>query len=142
MKISTRGKYGLNAMIDIAVFGKDEYISLKSIAERQNISEAYLEQLISLLKKGGFVKSIRGAQGGYRIAQDAKNIKVGSILRVLENSFSSECCDEKTAACPATCSNCAAKAVWDKIKESINNAADSITLEELALEYKTINNIE
>lgn len=142
MKISTRGKYGLNAMIDIAVFGKDEYISLKSIAERQNISEHYLEQLISPLKKAGLVKSVRGAQGGYKIADSAENIKVGTILRVLETSFSSECCDEKTAACPETCLNCVTKTVWEKIKESTNKAADSITLNELALEYKNINNIK
>ena len=142
MKISTKGKYGLKAMIDIAVFGKDNCISIKSIAERQHISESYLEQLIPPLKKAGLVKSVRGAGGGYRIAMDPKDIKVGSILRALEDSFSQDCCNEKTAACPETCTCCVSKGVWEKMQASLNEAADSINLAELATEYKGINNIE
>ena len=143
MKVSTKGKYGLKAMIDIAVFGKDNCISIKSIAKRQHISESYLEQLIPPLKKAGFVKSVRGAGGGYIIAMDPSEIKVGSILRAVEDSFSQDCCVEKTSAChKETCSCCPSKGVWEKLQASLNETADSIRLSELATEYKQVNNIE
>lgn len=141
MKISTRGKYGLQAMIDLAVYGTEGCVSLKSIAERQNISENYLEQLFSPLKKAGLVKSTRGASGGYSLGMDAGCINVGSILRVLESSFSQEGCGEKTAACPDSCECCVSKAVWEKMKASLNEAADSIDLEQLARDYRQINDI-
>ena len=87
MKVSTKGKYGLKAMIDIAVFGKDNCISIKSIAKRQHISESYLEQLIPPLKKAGFVKSVRGAGGGYIIAMDPSEIRLVVYLEPLKIRF-------------------------------------------------------
>ena len=142
MKISTKGKYGLKAIIDIAVFGEKNCISIKSISKRQNISESYLEQIISSLKKAGLVVSTRGAGGGYKISMSPKDINVGLILRALEDSFSKDCCDEKTSACIEDCNCCVSKSVWDRIQLSLNEAANSISLDELVNEYKKINDID
>lgn len=140
MKISTKGRYGLKAMIDIAVYATENLTSLKSIAARQDISEAYLEQLISGLKKAGLVKSTRGAKGGYVLATDAKNIKVGTVLRVLEGSLSPVDCEKN--GCHDNCHSCVSKTVWSRLEESLNDAADAITLEQLAEDYKKVNNID
>ena len=87
MKLSTKGRYGLRAILDLAVYGKEQPVSIRSISERQDISERYLEQLIAKLKKAGLVESIRGAGGGYRIARPADTISVGEVLYVLEGSL-------------------------------------------------------
>ena len=87
MKLSTKGRYGLRALIDLAVYSEDETVSIASIAARQNISESYLEQLIAKLRKAGLVTSIRGAGGGYKLAKPAEDISVGDILRALEGSL-------------------------------------------------------
>ena len=84
MKLSTKGRYGLRAMIDLAEHSGKEPAAISSIAERQGISEGYLEQLAALLKKAGLIKSIRGAGGGYILARDMEDISVGDILRALE----------------------------------------------------------
>ena len=94
MKLSTKGRYGLRAMIDLAVYSEKEPVSIQSIADRQNISERYLEQLMASLKKEGLVKSIRGANGGYQLARPAIGISVGDILRALEG-------DLRAVTCPA-----------------------------------------
>lgn len=141
MKLSTRSRYGLKAMIDIAVFGEDKYITLKSISQRQNLSEAYLEQLFAALKKGGLLKSIRGAQGGYALERSAENISIGEILRVLEGSLSTSKCLEGGTGCGEDCNCCVSKSVWARLDESLNEAADSITLSELVNDYKKVNHI-
>jgi Rrf2 family protein len=88
MKLSTKGRYGLRAMVDLAVHSSGEHVALYSIAERQNISENYLEQVFSILRKAGLVKSVKGAQGGYTLADKPSNISIGAILRVLEGDLS------------------------------------------------------
>ena len=87
MKLSTKGRYGLRAMIDLARYSGKEPVTIGSIAARQNISERYLEQIVALLKKNGLVKSIRGASGGYVLSREMKDISVGDILRALEGSL-------------------------------------------------------
>lgn len=87
MKLSTKGRYGLRAMIDLAIHSKEEAVSIASIAARQKISESYLEQLIPKLRKAGMISSIRGAGGGYVLAKPAKEISVGDILRALEGNL-------------------------------------------------------
>ena len=87
MKLSTRAKYGLKALIDLGLYSEKEAVSLQSIAGRQNISVSYLEQLMALLKKAGLVKSVRGAAGGYFLGRPAEEISVGDILRVLEGGL-------------------------------------------------------
>lgn len=137
MKISTKGRYGLRAMVDIAVNSSGHHLSLNSIAERQDVSGNYLEQVISLLRKDGLLKSVKGAQGGYILAESPSNITVGRILRTLEGNLS--IIDESAQAKNVehgSIQYCVAVNVWDKINESINSVVDSITLEDLANECK------
>lgn len=153
MKISTRGRYGLKAMVDIAAqcsdkecsCGKDSSpctcncVNLKSIAERQGISEPYLEQLIAPLKRAGYVKSVRGAKGGYIISKCPKEISVGEILRALEGSLCPVNCLEEGSDCSCgsgSCDHCFTRPVWEKIYENITTVVNSIMLEELIINYK------
>lgn len=136
MKLTTKGRYGLKAMLDLASHASEGQIALKSIAERQNLSENYLEQLFAALKKAKLIKSVRGSQGGYSLAQGADSITVGSVLRALEGSLAPvDCVHEET---PSACENfdsCATKLIWEKIRDSINNVVDSLTLQDLIEEY-------
>lgn len=120
MKISTKGTYALQVMLDLALHNTGENINVRKIAERQEISEKYLEQIISVLNKAGFVKSIRGAQGGYRLAKDPSQYTVGDILRVTEGSLE---------PVPVTVSSLS---VWKKLSDAINDVVDSVTLQDLA----------
>lgn len=143
MKISTRGRYGLKAMVDLAVHSESaDCISLKSIAQRQAISEHYLEQLFAVLKKADFVKSVRGAQGGYILNKSPADISVGDLLRTLEGTLDvADCVSGKASSgCKnADCLKCVTKSVWEKISYSITEAVDSITLSELVDEYRKNN---
>ena len=135
MKITTKGRYGLRAIVDLAIYSENEPVSIHSIAERQGISDGYLEQLIAKLKKAGLVESTRGATGGYRLAKDAVDISVGDILRALEGSIQPiECPAIEAAAAEGACVNegsCVTKGVWKKIADSIEATVDHITLQEL-----------
>ncbi|MCY6484717.1 Rrf2 family transcriptional regulator [Clostridium aestuarii] len=133
MKISTKGRYGLRAMIDLAVHSSgEEPITLKSIAERQNLSERYLEQIFSALKKNELVNSIKGPQGGYIISKSMHQISVGDILRTLEGNLhivnSEDMINDKIE-------ECIKNNVWNKLNESIDKIVDCITLEDLVFEY-------
>lgn len=131
MKISTKGRYALRLMIDLAIHNTGEPISLKDVARRQEISDKYLEQIISILNKAGYVKSIRGAQGGYMLKKDPKDYTVGMILRVTEGSLAPvECVEEGMAECERM-NECATILIWQKINEAVNNVVDNITLEDL-----------
>ena len=142
MKISTKGRYGLRAMLDLAVYSKGDHISLKSIAERQNISEGYLEQVFSTLRKAGLINSIKGSQGGYALANKTENITVGSVLRVLEGNLSvidDKSMEEKTND---RIEDCIRESVWSAINKSIDDVVDKITLEKLTDEYNKMINKE
>ena len=142
MKISTKGRYGLRAMVDLVVYSAGDHISLKSIAERQNISEGYLEQVFSTLRKAGLINSIKGAQGGYAIADRPDKITVGNVLRALEGNLSvidDKSMDEKTND---KIEDCIRQKVWSIINASIDDVVDSITLEDLMNEYKKMTNKE
>lgn len=139
MKLSTRGRYGLRAMIDLAINAKDTQISIKNISERQNISENYLEQIIAILKKSGFVKSSRGAQGGYSLNKSPKDISVGDILRALEGDLNPVDCITVNEEVQCNESDlCVTKFVWKQISDSINNVVDNISLEDLVHEQERI----
>ncbi len=127
-------------MIDLARYSGKEPVTIGSIAARQNISERYLEQIVALLKKGGLVKSIRGASGGYVLARQMKEISVGDILRVLEGSLEPVKCAafDSEDGCMAS-DGCVTKYVWQKINESIARAVDEMNLEELVSESERIN---
>lgn len=129
MRLSTKGRYGLRAAVDLAVYATDSAVSISSIAARQGLSESYLEQLIARLKKAGIVTSSRGTNGGYRLAKEPKDISVGDILRALEGQLS-------VVECPDSheCDNydsCVTKYVWKRINDSINKVVDDMTLEEV-----------
>ena len=139
MRLSTKGRYGVKAMLDLAIHSSEGHIALKNIAERQNISEHYLEQLIAVLRKAGLVKSVRGAQGGYVLAQEPSEITVGSILRALEGSLAPVDCvveDESYDCEKSQC--CVTRSVWLKVRDSINQVIDSITLEDLIEDYRKL----
>ncbi len=142
MKLSTKGRYGLRAMLDLALNSSGDHVSLCSIAERQNISENYLEQVFSTLRKAGLVKSVKGAQGGYILADQSSGIRVGTILRALEGDLS--VADEvvNEASAEMLFQNCIQVHVWDKMNACLNEAADSISLEDLVNEYRKMNGEE
>lgn len=137
MKLSTKGRYGLRALIDLAQYCEKEPVSITSIAQRQGISERYLEQLMSKLKKAGLIKSIRGAGGGYVLDKDAADISVGDVLRALEGSLEPVECSglNPEEGCQAS-GECVTKYVWQRINDSINNTVDEIKLDQLVAESK------
>jgi len=137
MKISTKGRYGLRALLDLAVHSQGEHVPLSNIAERQNISENYLEQVFSALRKAGIINSVKGAQGGYVLADQAEKIKVGTILRVLEGDLS-VANEEWQPEGGVTIQECIQRKVWDEITNRINQYVDSITLEDLVQEYNVM----
>lgn len=133
MTLSTKGRYGLKAMIDLADYSEENPQSIACIAARQSISDSYLEQLMAKLKKAGLIKSIRGAQGGYVLARPSSEISVGDVLRALEGDLSPvNCMELKGEHGCSDKDHCAAKTVWKRIDESIQNTVDSIWLNELA----------
>ena len=138
MKISTKGKYGLRAMIDLAQYSEQEAVSISSIAQRQKISESYLEQLVAKLKKAGLVVSIRGAAGGYRLARPASGISVGDVLRALEGDVRAVICTAQTEEGCEGEELCVTKYVWQQINESIYQTVDHIFLDKLIAESREI----
>lgn len=126
-------------MLDLAIHYDEGYIPLRHIAERQDISEGYLEQVFAMLKKEGLVKSARGAQGGYKLSDRPENITVGMILRTLEGSLAPVDCIAESN--PTTCSRydrCVTKLIWEMMRDSINDVVDSMNLKHLVLEYENI----
>ncbi len=136
MKLSTKGRYGLRAAIDLAQYSEREAVSISSIALRQNISEGYLEQLVAKLKKAGLVMSTRGAQGGYRLARPAAEISVGDVLRALEGNLDAVVCSAQTGEGCQGADLCVTKYVWQKINESITKTVDEIMLSQLVEESR------
>lgn len=136
MKLSTKGRYGVKAMVDLAINYGKEPISIKAISQRQHVSEYYLEQLFSPLRKSGLIKSIRGAQGGYVLKRDPKDIKVSEIMYILEGPIEiSDCVDG------SSCNNidcCATRLLWEKIKHSIDSVMESVTLQDIVDDYYAI----
>lgn len=131
MKLSTRGRYGLKAMFQLAVHYGEGPIPLNSIADEQDLSENYLEQLVSTLRKEGLLNSVRGAQGGYMLARPPENITVGSILRTLEGNMApADCVIDEDYGCENE-ENCVTKLVWVRIRDSIDEVIDSITLKDM-----------
>lgn len=132
MKISTRGRYALRLMLDLGTYNTGIPVSLKDIAARQQISEKYLEQIISVLNKAGFVRSIRGAQGGYSLTKAPSEYTVGMILRLTEGDLAPvECVAFGNAGSCERRDGCVTVRVWNKINEAISGVVDNITLEDM-----------
>ncbi len=119
MKISTKGTYAIQVMLDLALHDTGENINVKKIAERQDISEKYLEQIIAVLNKAGFVRSVRGAQGGYRLSKSPDQYTVGDILRITEGPLEPVSVSESPLE------------VWKKLKAAIDEVVDGVTLQDL-----------
>jgi Rrf2 family cysteine metabolism transcriptional repressor len=139
VKLSTKGRYGVAAMYDLALHYGQGAISLKSVAQRQGISEHYLEQLMGTLRKAGYVKSVRGAQGGYALTKEPSQISVGDIIRIMEGPIAPVDCLLADDASRTFCERvniCVTRGVWAKVRDSITSVLDSITLEDLCKEEK------
>lgn len=134
MKLSTKGRYGLKAMFELSLNQENGPVPLKFIAKKQNISDQYLEQIFSKLKKSGLVQSVRGAQGGYLLAKEANKITVGDILTVLEGPISLSDCVLDEDVCENS-SMCVTKVVWEKMKKGIDEVVNSITLQDMINDY-------
>jgi len=135
MKISTRGRYALRLMLELAM-NADQYTTIKTISERQDISGKYLEQIISVLSRAGYVKSIRGSQGGYKLARPAEEYTVGMILRLIEGSLVPVACmDDEPNQCPRS-EECVTLDVWRQIDEAVSAVVDNITLADLVAKQK------
>jgi Rrf2 family protein len=131
MKISTRGRYALRLMLELAMAAEGEYTTIKSIAARQDISEKYLEQIITSLSRAGYVKSARGAQGGYKLAKPAEEYTVGMILRTIEgNLVPVACMEDEPNQCPRS-QQCVTLDIWKQINDAVNSVIDNITLADL-----------
>lgn len=138
MKISTKGRYALRLMLDLAINNTGEFITIKSIAARQEISDKYLEQIITLLSRAGYVKSSRGAQGGYRLTKEPKEYTVGMILKLIEGSLAPVSCVEEEDHDCNRYGSCATLFVYQKINEAVNNVVDNITLEDLVERHREL----
>lgn len=138
MKLSTKGRYGVTAMYDLALNVGKGPISLKSVAERQQISEHYLEQLMGQLRKAGMVKSVRGAQGGYVLAKNPQDITVGDVIRIMEGPIAPvDCLLSKKKDDFHYCvksGHCKTQGVWLRVAESIAGVLDGISLADLCKE--------
>ena len=131
MKISTKGRYALRLMIDVAIHQNEGYVALRDAAQRQGISVKYLEQIAGMLSKAGMLLSGRGPQGGYRLAKAPESYTVGSILRLTEGDLAPvPCAAQDPADCPRS-EDCATLPVWRGLNRVINEYLDGITLQDL-----------
>ena len=131
MKISAKSRYALHLMLALAMQEQGVNLSVKTVAESQGISEKYLEQIIPLLIRGGLVRSVRGAKGGYHLTRDPEDCTVGAILRTVEGSIAPvSCLDDEVNQCQRA-SYCAALTVWTQLRDAIDQVVDSVTLADL-----------
>ena len=131
MKISTKGRYALRIMIDLALHCEQGPVRVKEIASRQGISEKYLEQIISLFNKAGYVKSIRGAQGGYLLTKAPAEYTAGMILRLAEGSIAPVACVDESAEQCEKKGVCVSAMLWEKMNVAVNQVVDNTTLQDL-----------
>lgn len=137
MKISTKGLYALRMMIEFGL-RPNEYTNISQVASRQGISEKYLEQIVMILAKAGFVKSIRGSRGGYALTRDPSEYTVGMILRLTEGGLTPVACTGDPQSRCDRWDTCATLSVWKKLDEAINQVVDSVTLEDLVREQRSL----
>ena len=131
MKISTKGRYALRIMLDLSLNNNGNFISLKDISIRQEVSMKYLEQIISMLNKAGYLETARGNAGGYKLAKKPSEYTVGDILRATEGDLAPIYCLSNKEECTRK-ENCKTRIFWKGLDDVINNYVDSVTLEDLA----------
>ncbi|CUX52784.1 MULTISPECIES: RrF2 family transcriptional regulator [Clostridia] len=137
MKFSTKGRYALRMMLEFALH-PGECTKINQVAERQEISDKYLEQIVTILSRAGYVKSRRGAQGGYYLTKDPSEYTVGMILRLAEGSLVPVTCLEEEVNPCSRSNNCATLLVWKKLDHAISDVVDGITLADLVEEQKRL----
>lgn len=139
MKVSTKGRYALRMMVDLAVIGSGEFVSLRDVAKRQEVSTKYMEQIVGSLTRSGYLNSIKGSQGGYRLARRANEYTVGDILRTTEGCLAPvPCLTMQNNDCPRA-STCPTLPFWEGLAQAIGAYVDSVTLNDLAQQAKTQN---
>ena len=131
MKISTKGRYALRMMLDLAENQNDGYVALKDIAERQDISKKYLEQIVPMLNKSGVLRTTRGFQGGYKLAKAPDKYTVGDILRITEGSLAPVACLDYEPNTCEKCETCHTLPMWQGLYKTITDYLDSITLQDI-----------
>ena len=137
MIVSTKGRYALRVMVRFAQLGREEYIPLKEIAEKEGISQKYLESIMTVLSKAGFLDAAHGKGGGYRLNRDPKAYTVGSILKLTEGSLNAVSCTTQGAAACSRTECCETKPMWDKLDKMIDEFFEGITLDDLLKENNT-----
>ncbi len=131
MKISTKGRYALRMIIDLALHQDDGFVSLKDIAERQEISKKYLEQIVPMLNKSGILRTNRGNKGGYALAKSPEQLSVGDILRATEGSLAPvSCLDDNPNTCPRQ-ESCSTLYIWEGLFKTITDYLDNISINEI-----------
>ena len=131
MIVSTKGRYALRVMVRFAKQGGDEYIPLKEIAEAEDISQKYLETIMSTLSKAGFLDAVHGKGGGYRLSRKPEEYTIGSILKLTEGSLAAVSCTSQGAAACSRTECCQAKPMWDRLEKLIDDFFEGITLADL-----------
>ena len=134
MIVSTKGRYALRVMVRFAQLGREEYIPLKEIAEKEGISQKYLESIMTVLSKAGFMDAAHGNGGGYRLNRDPKEYTVGSILKLTEGSLNAVSCTTQGAAACSRTECCETKPMWEKLDKMIDEFFEGITLDDLLKE--------
>ena len=130
MKVSTRTRYGIRAILDLAEYSGKRPLQLRIIAQDQDISIKYLEQLMTILRSAGFVRSVRGAKGGYLLAKAANEIRLADVFKCLEGPMVTADCVESEDYCPRA-ADCVVKNVWAQVEQAILNVLQSVTLQDL-----------
>lgn len=131
MKISTKGRYALRMLIELALHQDESYVSLKEISERQGISKKYLEQIVPMLNKGGILRTNRGNKGGYMLAKSPDECTVGDVLRATEGSLSAVAClEHEVNDCPRA-EICQTLYIWEGLTKTITDYLDSITIQDI-----------
>lgn len=135
MRISTKGRYALRLMLDLAMNSAGSFISLKAVAQRQGISDKYLEQITHQLSRAGLLQSARGAQGGYRLARQPEDYSVGEILRIVEGSLAPVSCLDCTTPCDKI-DSCLTIGLYKKIQDAVDGVVDHTSLADIINEYR------
>jgi len=135
MKFSTKGRYGVRALLDVALNSKGSPVLLRDVARRQGVSAQYLEHLIAPLIKAGFLRSMRGARGGLTLGKPPRDIELSRVIDILEGSLAPVECVDNPDLCPRS-DYCVTRDVWDEMKRAMQDVLDSLTLEDLITRHK------
>lgn len=135
MKISTRGDYGVRALVELAHHYGQGPVQSSEIAARQNIPEPYLDQLLTILRRAGFIRSVRGPQGGHTLIRDPEQLRMSEVILALEGSLSPIDCLEETSLCTRS-GGCAQRWLWEAVRDATTNILDNTTIADIAAKEK------